>query len=68
MLQMRARSVVKHLIMALNMNLSTERLVRLAGQSDLSLDIHDLWRRGQSAFFSFGSETLTDGNSASQNA
>jgi DNA-binding SARP family transcriptional activator/TolB-like protein len=47
------RRIVKRLTMALNVNLSTERLVRLAGQSDLSLDIHDLWLRGQSAFFSF---------------
>lgn len=47
------RRIVKRLSMALNVNLSTERLVRLAGQPDLSLDIHDLWLRGQSAFFSF---------------
>jgi DNA-binding SARP family transcriptional activator/TolB-like protein len=47
------RRIVKRLTMALNVNLSTERLVRLAGQSDLSLDLHDLWLRGQSAFFSF---------------
>jgi DNA-binding SARP family transcriptional activator len=47
------RRIVKRLTMALNVNLSTERLVRLAGQPGLSLDIHDLWLRGQSAFFSF---------------
>jgi DNA-binding SARP family transcriptional activator len=47
------RRIVRRLAMALNVNLSTERLVRLSGQSDLALDIHDLWLRGQSAFFSF---------------
>jgi DNA-binding SARP family transcriptional activator len=47
------RRIVKRLAMALNVNLSTERLVRLAGESGLSLDIHDLWLRGQSAFLVF---------------
>jgi DNA-binding SARP family transcriptional activator len=47
------RRIVKRLTMALNVNLSTDRLVRLAGQPDLSLDVHDLWLRGQAAFFSF---------------
>ena len=47
------RRIVKRLTMALNVNLSAERLMRLAGHSDLPLDIHDLWLRGQSAFLSF---------------
>lgn len=45
--------VVRRLTMALNVNLSAERLMRLAGQPDVSLDIYDLWLRGQSAFLSF---------------
>jgi DNA-binding SARP family transcriptional activator/TolB-like protein len=45
--------IVRRLTMALNVNLSTERLMRLAGQPDVSLDIHDLWLRGQSAVLSF---------------
>jgi tetratricopeptide (TPR) repeat protein len=47
------RRIVKRLSMALNVNLSTERLVRLAGEPDLSLDVYDLWLRGQAAVFSF---------------
>ena len=58
------RRVVKHLTMALNVNLSTERLVRLAGQPGLSLDIHDLWLRGQSAFLSFDPAQRRQANEA----
>jgi DNA-binding SARP family transcriptional activator/TolB-like protein len=47
------RRVVRRLTMALNVNLSTERLMRLATQPDISLDIYDKWLQGQSDFLSY---------------
>jgi tetratricopeptide (TPR) repeat protein len=39
--------IVRRLAMALNVHLSTERLMRLAGEPDIALDIYDRWLRGQ---------------------
>jgi DNA-binding SARP family transcriptional activator len=48
--------IVRRLTMALNVNLSTERLMRLAGEPDVSLDIYDRWLRGQAMILSFNLE------------
>jgi DNA-binding SARP family transcriptional activator/TolB-like protein len=40
--------VVRRIAATLNVQLSTERLVRLAAEPDVSLEAYDLWLRGQS--------------------
>lgn len=45
--------IVRRLTMTLNVNLSAERLMRLAGEPDVSLDIYDRWLRGQAMILSF---------------
>lgn len=40
--------VVRRIAATLNVQLSTERLVRLAGEPDVSLEAYDIWLRGQS--------------------
>ena len=40
--------IIRRIATALNVQLSTERLMRLAGEPDVSLDLHDRWLRGQS--------------------
>jgi TolB-like protein/tetratricopeptide (TPR) repeat protein len=39
--------IVRKLAMELNVHLSTERLMRLASEPDIALDIYDRWLRGQ---------------------
>jgi len=41
----------------LNVQLSTERLMRLAGEPDVSLDLHDRWLRGQNLMSKFDPES-----------
>jgi putative toxin-antitoxin system antitoxin component (TIGR02293 family) len=43
--------VIRRIATSLNVQLSAERLMRLAGEPDVSLDIHDRWLRGQSLYF-----------------
>jgi tetratricopeptide (TPR) repeat protein len=41
----------------MNVQLSAERLTRLAGEPDVSLDVHDRWLRGQSLHFKYDAES-----------
>src|SRR5262249_8155158 len=45
--------IVRRLATALNVSLSAERLARLAGEPDVSLDIYDRWLRGQAMLAPF---------------
>lgn len=49
--------VIRRIATALNVQLSTERLMRLAGEPDVSLDLHDRWLRGQSLMSKFDPES-----------
>ena len=49
--------IIRRIAMSLNVQLSTERLMRLAGEPDVSLDMHDRWLRGQSLLFKFDAES-----------
>ena len=39
--------IVRRIAMALNVNISAERLQRISGKPDVSLDVYDRWLRGQ---------------------
>ena len=39
--------IVRRIAMALNVNISAERLSRISGKPDVSLDVYDRWLRGQ---------------------
>ena len=39
--------IIRRIATSLNVQLSAERLMRLAGEPDVSLDLHDRWLRGQ---------------------
>ncbi len=43
--------IIRRIASSLNVQLSAERLMRLAGEPDVSLDLHDRWLRGQSLHF-----------------
>ena len=49
--------IIRRIAMSLNVQLSAERLMRLAGAPDISLDIHDRWLRGQSLMTKFDPES-----------
>jgi DNA-binding SARP family transcriptional activator/TolB-like protein len=49
--------IIRRIAMSLNVQLSVERLMRLAGEPDVSLDLHDRWLRGQSLLFKFDPES-----------
>src|ERR1700733_7822509 len=49
--------IIRRIATSLNVQLSTERLMRLAGESDVSLDIHDRWLRGQNLMAKFDPES-----------
>jgi DNA-binding SARP family transcriptional activator/TolB-like protein len=49
--------IIRRIANTLNVQLSTERLMRLAGESDVSLDVHDRWLRGQSLLSRFDAES-----------
>ena len=45
--------IIRRIATSLNVQLSAERMRRLAGESDVSLDVHDRWLRGQSLMTKF---------------
>ena len=45
--------IIRRIATSLNVQLSAERLMRLAGELDVSLDIHDRWLRGQNLMMKF---------------
>jgi DNA-binding SARP family transcriptional activator len=49
--------VIRRIAMSLNVQLSAERLMRLAGEPDVSLDLHDRWLRGQNLLIKFDPES-----------
>jgi DNA-binding SARP family transcriptional activator/TolB-like protein len=49
--------IIRRIATSLNVQLSTERLMRLAGEPDVSLDIHDRWLRGQSLHYKYDAES-----------
>jgi hypothetical protein len=49
--------VIRRIATSLNVQLSAERLMRLAGEPDVSLDMHDRWLRGQNLMAKFDSES-----------
>jgi tetratricopeptide (TPR) repeat protein len=49
--------VIRRIATSLNVQLSTERLMRLAGEPDVSLDLHDRWLRGQSLHYKYDAES-----------
>ncbi len=49
--------IIRRIAMSLNVQLSAERLTRLAGEPDVSLDMHDRWLRGQSLHFKYDAES-----------
>jgi tetratricopeptide (TPR) repeat protein len=49
--------IIRRIATALNVQLSAERLMRLAGEPDVSLDIYDRWLRGQSLHFKYDAES-----------
>lgn len=49
--------IIRRIATSLNVQLSTERLMRLAGEPDVSLDLHDRWLRGQNLMTKFDPES-----------
>ena len=49
--------IIRRIATSLNVQLSAERLVRLAGEPDVSLDVYDRWLRGQDLMARFDSES-----------
>jgi tetratricopeptide (TPR) repeat protein len=49
--------IIRCIAMSLNVQLSAERLMRLAGEPDVSLDVHDRWLRGQNLMLVFNKES-----------
>ena len=49
--------IIRRIATALNVQLSAERLMRLAGEPDVSLDVHDRWLRGQNLLMKFDPES-----------
>jgi len=49
--------IIRRIATSLNVQLSTERLMRLAGEPDVSLDLHDRWLRGQNLMAKFDAES-----------
>ena len=49
--------IIRRIASSLNVQLSAERLMRLAGEPDVSLDLHDRWLRGQSLHFKYDAES-----------
>lgn len=45
--------IIRRIATSLNVRLSAERLKRLAGEPDVSLDLHDRWLRGQNLLSKF---------------
>ncbi len=53
--------VIRRIAASLNVQLSAERLMRLAGEPDVSLDIHDRWLRGQNLHYKYDAESWQRG-------
>jgi DNA-binding SARP family transcriptional activator/TolB-like protein len=53
--------IIRRIATSLNVQLSAERLMRLAGEPDVSLDVHDRWLRGQSLHFKYDAESWQRG-------
>ena len=51
--------IVRRIATSLNVQLSAERLARLAGEPDVSLQVYDKWLRGQSMTDTFSAGTWT---------
>jgi DNA-binding SARP family transcriptional activator/TolB-like protein len=49
--------IIRRIATSLNVQLSAERLTRLAGEPDVSLDVHDRWLRGQNLLMKFEPES-----------
>jgi hypothetical protein len=49
--------VIRRIATSLNVQLSAERLMRLAGEPDVSLEVHDRWLRGQNLMAKFDPES-----------
>jgi DNA-binding SARP family transcriptional activator/TolB-like protein len=49
--------IIRRIATSLKVQLSAERLMRLAGEPDVSLDVHDRWLRGQSLHFKYDAES-----------
>ncbi len=49
--------IIRRVATSLNVQLSAERLVRLAGEPDVSLDVYDRWLRGQNLMAKFDPES-----------
>ncbi len=49
--------IIRRIATTLNVQLSAERLTRLAGEPDVSLDVYDRWLRGQSLHFKYDAES-----------
>ena len=49
--------IIRRIATSLNVQLSAERLRRLAGEPDVSLDVYDRWLRGQSLIAKFDQES-----------
>ncbi|MBI5321810.1 BTAD domain-containing putative transcriptional regulator [Bradyrhizobium sp.] len=49
--------IIRRIATSLNVQLSAERLRRLAGEPDVSLDVYDRWLRGQSLMAKFDPES-----------
>jgi TolB-like protein len=49
--------IIRRIATSLNVQLSAERLMRLAGEPDVSLDVHDRWLRGQNLMSKFDPES-----------
>ena len=49
--------IIRRIASSLSVQLSAERLMRLAGEPDVSLDVHDRWLRGQSLHFKYDAES-----------
>jgi DNA-binding SARP family transcriptional activator len=49
--------IIRRIATTLNVQLSAERLMRLAGEPDVSLDVHDRWLRGQSLHYKYDAES-----------
>jgi len=49
--------IIRRIAASLKVQLSAERLMRLAGEPDVSLDVHDRWLRGQNLMMKFDPES-----------
>ena len=49
--------IIRRIATSLNVQLSAERLMRLAGEPDVSLDVYDRWLRGQDLISKFDSDS-----------